>query len=336
VRGLICALVAGMLLPTAAAAHDLESAVAFYDDEKLEALITSVNTGAESRLFEGEGQATGARLGYTGRFIKFKDPADLLSKQLEGKTRIEEHGMNVSLDQGLAVGSTIGLLAGGSDSPLAISRYAGLRAGQWFRSETLQTQLEFRRTRLSQPSIEFTDTDGKRVTTPEALAGANVAFSATHFTTPTTILRGSVSHTERSDRPPASSVGAEVRQFLNATESAVHVALNHYENVGSIDASQQYGSIVANGARLEWHQRLASRLALMGGYRSYLESEKPRAADAARRRLGSDSIYGSLRWRPGMGGWTDEASELYLVFARYTTNVPSSAWLAGLGGRWVI
>lgn len=331
---------AAFALALAAAAHDavaneVESAVGFYSETQLDAAFASLTTGAETDgLWPGEGHKTAARLGFTGKRITFKNPGNLLKEQLGGgKATINEHSLSAGFDQGLRVGTQVGVFGGGTKSKLSDARFFGAKVAQWWRGETLQTTLEARRTDLASPSVEFTDTDGKRIRTAADLHGLNMNLSLMHFTTPTTILRGSVSATERSDRPPASSESAEIRQFITPADAAVHLAVTHYENVGQIEDTQTYGSIVANNARLEWNQHVFKRAILMGGYRYYLETEKPRAADADRKRLGTDAVYGTFRWRFGGGLWTADAPEAYGFVSRYNTNVPTHGYVVGFGGR---
>lgn len=319
---------------TQALGGSVESAVGTYREDKLEAKVASLSASEATRFWQGEGRATSIRLGATGKQLRFIAPANLLKKQLDGEDEVGELSLSAGLDQGFGVGTTAGALFGGTKSKLSDAKFYGLRLGQWFRSETLQTTLDLRRTDLKQAPIEFTDTDGKRIRTPADLHGNNVALGATHFTTPTTILRGSVSVTDRSDRPLASAVSGEVRQFIAPVNGVVHFAMTHYENVGAVDDTQQVGSIVANNARLEWHQRLFERAILMGGYRYYLEVENPRAPDAENKQIGSDALYTSLRYRFGDGSWTDEAPEAYLFASRYNTNVPTRGHVLGFGGRW--
>lgn len=317
-------------------AQDVETAGAYYTDDLLTSTIVSVRSSYTTRrLVKGAGRSTSAKVGATVKLVNFKEPPDLLAKQLGGASSMQETSLSASADQGLAVGTQVGLLVGSTQSPLSKVRYLGARAGQWWLKETLQTSFEVRKSSVTQPPLDYTDTDGQRVITPEDLDGLNAALTATHFTTPTTITRGTYSRTTRSDRPAAWALGIEGRQFVPWTPAAVHLALTHYENVGHLTAETSYGSVVANTAKLEWHQRLPRRLILMGGYRYYLEAENPRAADAQERQVGSDSIYGSLRWRLGKETWTADAPEVYGFAARYASNSPNTAYLFGLGVRFL-
>ena len=153
-----------------------------------------------------------------------------------------------------------------------------------------------------------------------------------NFTTPTTILRSILSRTTRNDRPPASAIGVEVRQYMRATESALHFECAHYENVGKIKPVTQYGSVVANSLRLEWHQRLLTSYIAALGYRYHLERERPRAAGEPVNQLGSDAVYLTVRWRFGEGIWTAPLHEVYGFAEHYKSNLPSKASFIGVGG----
>lgn len=313
----------------------VESALGFYTETQLNAAVAAVSSQAESdSLWSGRGHKSAASFNYSAKHITFKNPGNLLVEQLGvGVTSINEQSLSLSADQGLQIGTQVGLAAGITKSPLSDARFFGAKVAQWFRSETLQTTLDLRRTDIKSPPVAYTDVDGKRIRTPADLHGLNAAVTVMHFTTPTTILRGNVSMTQRSDRPLASAESFEIRQFVPPVNGAVHAAITHYENVGEIDDTQTYGSIVANNARVEWNQRLLRRAIVMGGYRYYLENEKPRTAEAPRKSLGTDAIYGSARWRFGARLWTSDAPEAFVFASRYNTNVPTQGYVLGLGGR---
>jgi hypothetical protein len=331
-------LLALSLTATHAAAEDTDShggpgsaafGIAGYDDDLVVSRVYSTSLAKTLRLMPEQGKETSLSLSATNKAVHFKEPADLLEKQLKGDHDIQERSGSVSVNQGLAIGSTIGLLAGANDSPLAKGKYGGLRIGQWFLEETLQTVLEFRRTILEQVTLDYVDTDGKRVITPADLEGSNVTLTMTHMTTPSTILRGAYSVTTRSDRPDAWSVSGEIRQFVTPTDSAVHVALTHYENIGEVEAKTTFGSVVSDTIRAEWHQKIAERMTGSLGYRYYLETEDPRAEDARDRRVGTDSIFGSWRWRFSDVAWTADSSEYSIFFNKFRSNAGVDGMLIG-------
>lgn len=335
-KKLFLAMLFANFISTAAKADDDTAAngtasigVANYDDDNVTSRIVSGSVSKGFNLIPDQGWESSATVGGTTKAITFKEPADLLEKQLKGKDHIEEHSTSVAVNQGVGIGSSIGLLAGSTLSPLSNSRYVGLRLGQWWAEETFQTVVEFRKTKLEQATLDFVDTDGKRVITPNDLEGNNATLTLTHLTTPSTILRGAASNTKRSDRPDAWSGSGEIRQFIDATESAVHLAATHYENIGVVEARTTYGSVVSDTARIEWHQKIMDRSLVSLGYRYYFEIEDPRPTDAKDRQVGTDSIFGTWRWRFTEAAWTADSSEVSLFFNSFRANSGVDGLLLG-------
>ena len=303
--------------------------VARYEDNNVDSNIISSNISKTFAVKEGQGWETSVAASGTKKYILFKEPADLLQKQLKGKTKIEEDTVSGTITQGFGIGNTIGILGGTNKSPLSKSKFVGLRLGLWWLEETLQSVLEHRKTDLEQAVLDFVDTDGKRVITPEDLDGRNTSLTLTHFTTPSTILRSAYSYTSRSDRPAAWSASGEIRQYIEATSSAVHFAGTHYENIGEIKAQTTFGSVISNTLRAEWHQKLFEKSTAALGYRYYLEKEDPRAFDAQDNQVGTDSIFASYRWRFDEVAWTADSSELSVFFNSFRANSGIDGMLVG-------
>ncbi len=303
--------------------------VARYEDINVDSNVISSGLSKTFALKEGQGYETSAAISGTKKYILFKEPADLLQKQLKGKTKIEEDSASGTFTQGFGIGHTIGILGGTNKSPLSKSKFVGLRLGLWWLEETLQSVIEHRKTDLEQAVLDFVDTDGKRVITPEDLDGRNTSLTLTHFTTPSTILRSAYSFTSRSDRPAAWSASGEIRQFIEATDSAVHVAAAHYENIGEIKAKTTFGSVISNTLRAEWHQKLFEKSTGAIGYRYYLEKEDPRAFDAQDNQVGTDSVFASWRWRFDNVAWTAESSELSMFVNSFRANSGINGILVG-------
>lgn len=320
-----------------ALAHDVDIATTSVSSTNDNALIYSGALNGTFSLLRGEGLKTSTSLGLTQKNVTFKDSDGASAKQYEA-SEYSEFSFSAGIDQGVAVGSSIGLFGGKTSQPLATTTWKGIRLNQWLREETLQGVLEVRQTEttrvfLREIDMTGTDTDGVRIVQPEDLAGMNYSLNLTHITTPSTIIKAGYSLTRQSDRPDADAVTAEVRQFITPTRSAVHIGIGHYENVGVIHTNSYVGKVIANSFKTEWHQRLGDKFILMGGYRYYLETENPRAADANIKQLGSDYVYSSLRWRYGATTWVEDASELYGLIGRYQTNIPTEALLVGIGGK---
>ena len=313
----------------------VESAGAYYSDETRTTQIVSTTGTYSNNFLKRRGTDTSITVGHTYKRLQFNETDDLTVKQqLDGQLNVNENSLSLSATQGIQVGTSVSAFGGIGDSPLSKSRYYGLRGSQWWLQETLQTVLEARKTEADVPAIDVLDVDVVRIITPTKIEGENVNLSVTHLTTPSTISRFSTSHTFRNDRPPAQSYSLELRQYIDATKSAVHGGIAHYENVGSITPVTLYGTVVSNSGFAEWHQRLIGKFIIMGGYRHYREQERPRADISPRRQLASDWYYGSLRHRFGKGGWLDSAGEVYVFAGHYVTNVPSTAFIGGLGGRY--
>ena len=325
-----------LLYTSPSLASNVEAVSSFYSDVGRTVFVNSVLGNYETRaLWRGRGRISSVSLGYTGKLVNQKEDNELITEAVgQDISKYSENSLTASLSQGWRVGSVVGGFGGLTESPLGETYYFGVQGTEWFLHETLQVNLSVQKTVSRVPIIEYTDTDGKRVTTPADLDGVTVSTSVTNFTTPTTILMGSFARSTRTDRPPADATSAEIRQYINWTRSAVHASIAHYENVGRIEPITQVGSVVSNTARLEWHQRLPRRMILMGGYRYHLETETPRASDAAVLQTGTDSIYGSWRWRFGKGSWTGTAHEVYSFLARYTTNADGLAYVVGVGGKY--
>ncbi len=317
------------------AQRDIESAAAiFAEDTRQTILFSALGSASGKWLSEADGLGTSLRLGGSFKEIDFKDESDPIAKeQLKGAAGLTERSFNIQAEQGLRVGSKIGVMAGQTYSDLSRSRWFGFRVGEWWQQETFQTVLEYRRTVSDVTALDVTDTDGARVLTPSVIDGNTLALNVTHFTTPSTILLGGISRTERLDRPDAWSVTGEVRQFLDAAGGSLHVALGHYANVGTVRQVTLVGEVISNSVRTEWHQRLG-RWIVSPGYRWYSEKEDPRAADAPVKTTGTDSIYASLRWRWDESQlWVADQPETYAFFGRYATSEPRTVSWVGLGAR---
>lgn len=316
-----------------AEASSFENGVSLYDETQRSSKMYSSQLNASTQsIFEGKGHSSGIGLGYTRKEIHLKNPnKDLATRQLGGKTDTHEDSYNLNLDQGLGIGTQIGGSVGVTTSDLVDRLWWSANFMQWFLEETLQTTLSLRKTITKAPQIDTVDVDVRRIRTPEEIVGTNAKFGMTHLTTPSTILRGQYSLTKRNDRPDAFSVMAEVRQFISLTETAVHLNLTHFENVGEIKPITTYGTVVANAVSTELHQHIPGRVITMLGYRQYREIENPRAIELDRKQLGSDWIYSSIRYRFGEKPMTEDDHEAYIFGGRYLTNQNINASVIGLG-----
>jgi len=208
----------------------------------------------------------------------------------------------------------------GSDSVKAISRWIGTGVSFWTGEDTTRWTLNLQRTFSSAKALDVTDVDGKRILTPERIAGTSAGISWMHLATPEFLWRGSLSTILSDDRPNAYSGSLEGRYFIAPVKAAIHASASRFENQGPVRPVTLIGSIAATSASLEWHQKISDRMILAPGYRWYQETETPRAANGLVKKLGSDQVYTTLRYRFWKDYWLEDASEFFLSVGSYQTN----------------
>lgn len=310
---------------------------ASYADSNKSMFLTALGANQNSSYFlSGAGQETNINFSYKGKVINFKKKDDFLTKQLQNSDKVTESSLNAAVDQGVKPGSVIGALSGHTKSALGKSSYIGVRGSQWWRSNTLQSTLQYRRTTSHQASLDYTDTDGKRIVTPESLDGKNTQLALTHLTSPSTILNGAVSHTVSSDRPDAFSITSEIRQYLPIGHSSIHIGATHYENVGKIEDTSTSGTVVANTVKAEIFTKIKKNYIAMFGYRLSIEQENPRSDSAPIAQTGSDTYYSSFKYRFGNSNWLEDSNELQIFGSLYDSNQSTNAILIGVGAKLIL
>ena len=200
----------------------------------------------------------------------------------------------------------------------------------WAVKDRFRLGLFYQQNKMNQPSRDFTDIDGKRVITPERINGNNYRLETMTYLQPTTIMLANYSRTKSDDRPDASSLSVQLRQYIDDANAAVHLSYQHYENIGTIEANTETGEIVADRYALEWHQKFAQQYIGLFGYRLSKEVEKPRAYDTGYKQYGSDYAYTSLRYRSSKS-WTFRSNEVSILYGKYLRNDGLSGYLLGVG-----
>jgi hypothetical protein len=180
-------------------------------------------------------------------------------------------------------------------------------------------------------SGEIYDTDQKRIRLPSDLSGNNYSGSFTHYTTPVLITNGSVSFTQRSDRPDAHSQTLGLKRFIKKTKSALHLEGGHYANVGQLREHSLYGEVQAYSVKGEWQQRVMQKFIGIAGYRYYNETVAARHDLENTTALASDSIYAMVKYRFGHKRWLESSHEFNSFIEQYSTNEPRTAMLVGMG-----
>ncbi len=309
-----------------------DTAGAYYRDQVVKVYIASLGYGVMTKdLSDRAGVSTGLSFSHVYKNIQ---PAsdDQNSLDFKGNDKLEQRSYDFAVDQGILVGTDVGLFYGWLDGQFADSMWYGIRANQWFYDETIKLSLSVRKNKIEQESSDYTDFDGKRIVTPETIEGDNFTASLFSFLSTNTIFMSDYSLTRSSNRPDAWSLGGQIRRYIKALYGSLHLSQIHYENVGTIEPVTEYGTIVADTTSIEWHQKMFRQWILMGGYRFFKEDERPRSNTSNINRTGSDYIYSSLRYRFSKL-WTHQSSEVSFLAGRYLSNSSSGGSIYSIGAR---
>ncbi len=295
----------------------IEGAAAVYSERDSKALLETLAI---------QGHQNNLRLGISRRHPVGKmDPDSPLAGNETGVTLTGEIP-GPKTESGTAtysVAPKIGWLsseAKGIDSIKSINRWIGTAVSFWTGEDTTRWTLNLQRTFSSTKALDVTDVDGKRILTPERIAGTSAGISWMHLATPEFLWRGSLSIILSDDRPNAHSGSLEGRYFIAPVKAAIHASIARFENRGAIRPVTLTGSIAATTASLEWHQKIGERTILAPGYRWYQETETPRAVNGLVKKLGSDQVYTTVRYRFWKDYWLEDASEFFISTGSYQTN----------------
>lgn len=306
----------------------LDAAAALYSDGSTSAMLESVTLEA----------ANSFRVGASRRHTAGKStPASPLTGNETAFTAGFNHDAWNSADQmsPLTLSPRAGWL--GSAAPGAkgesrtYSRWIGVAASIWTGEQTSRWTLDVQRTFTNSTVVDATDVDGKRILTPDRIGGTRTALGWMHLATPFFLWRGEVALTLKQDRPVAQSARVDGRYFVSSMDAAVHGGISSFRNVGEVKPVTLTGSVTANSAFIEWHQRTGERIILAPGYRWYREKEVPRAANGEIRTLGSDHIYASVRYRAWREYWLEDADEMFVSAGFYQTSQPRKIWHVATG-----
>lgn len=233
-----------------------------------------------------------------------------------------ENSVTGSFDYALNVGTNIGFNAGFGLAGAGSSYWLGANISRWFMQDTLQLTTNLTYTALSQEPFRAADFDRQEIITLANISGVSAGLQFYHLTSPSLILRGGYTLTQRSDRPLAHGLQLEARYFIGGLNAAVHAAGTYYINRGTIGLNTLLGEVDANSLQVQWHQGISNRFVLMAGYRRYLETITPRVQEVNQVKSGTDYIHGSLRWLfTGNKPWTTSGiPELSIFGGHYTAN----------------
>ena len=272
----------------------------------------------------------------TASWIKRLSEESGLVQLWDDQQFIRETGRKVSLSQDFGKVRGVAFSYGQSSSAIDHRSQWGLGLYQWFWDETIQVTFDYGRSFSRQNLIETVDRDAFRIITPESIAGETYSLGLLAMVSPVLMVEGGVVQLARTDRPDAQSMSAKGRYYIKSLESAAHLQVGHFRNLGEIRPVTLQGETTAYWVVGEWHQRLLKDLVLMGGYRWYLEDEIPRAANALETRRGSDSLYAKLTYRAWSGVWTHDASEYFGFYGNYLNSDALQSNAFGLGCKLLI
>ncbi len=329
-KSIICSV---FILSTAASGLTLDSAAQYTHDTQFTKQDTATSAEHKTTWDEAKNFTTSVTAGGTYSVVKRRGNDSSVDQIWDGRTEIDQRSGSISLSQDFYKETGISLGAGRNFSQIASGNSWFVSIYQWFLLETLQVSATKSNVESNQNSISTLDRDAFRVITPAKVTGETSTVSITSLFTTTTILESSYSLVERSDRPDANNYSLGVKQFIKASETAVHAKLDYFVNLGEIKPVTLQGETTAQGIDLRILQRVMGSYVFMAGYRYYTEHEDPRAENAVELDRGSDYVYGRITYRMWKEVWTHPANELYLFGGNYRNSDGLKATSWGLGAK---
>lgn len=249
-----------------------------------------------------------------------------------GERRNLSAGLTVTGNPGGATGKLTDLRAtlAGADDGVVASRTVGVGLSRWTTHETLQLGVNVSGTNVSQPEYEILDFDATTLTAPETVNSRSVTGTARHLTSPTTMTLGSVSITERTDRPVTRFYHVGVRQYVPSARGAVHASVYRGFNHGTLSTKTLYGEVDSWTGELAWIQELGDSNQIRLGWRVHQELETGRAYQ-------DQTQFGSDLYSIALASDIDPALTfgrpltIDVGFAHYETNQELVANTANLG-----
>lgn len=257
--------------------------------------------------------------------------------EIEDKAALEEKDRHVDVKQGSAdalfeVGNwTLGLSTSQMRSDATRVDGVSANVGRWFNEQTLQLTLTLGKAWTKQGQIIKYDAQADALFLPRAIGGESATLAATYLATPTTILLGSYTRTDRTDRPLAEQAQVEWREAFPSLGSSWHNRLMVFRNVGSLKRTTDYGKTGAYAGRTDWYWTLptAERHGIIGIGSRYYQEEQAESAFLRSGKLTTVFHQASFRYRMGDGLWTDARDEWQIFAGSYATSEPRRGMLWG-------
>lgn len=313
------------------------SYVRFQGDKRFDDMFAT-SLIASGEVFGEPGAGNITQMTASGTFIRSAAP----SKTPGFETNSLERRASLGLSQTFSQLTSIGLNAGftsqsNNESKNSFSRWYSLRLSQWWNKATLLTELEVMRNDSRVPIIDYLDTDGRRVLTPNRIEGNRYSLNVTWLASPQAMLMASLTKIYSDNRPEAISGNLEGRYFITATSSAIHLKTAAYEDSSQVRQDTDYGRISARELEAQFHQHLSDHFIAAIVLRDHLETEKPRSLESDTVKRHSKMTQGRLRYRFVTGPVTEMVPELYIFFGQYNSlDSDTKINHVGMGGSYVL
>lgn len=156
------------------------------------------------------------------------------------------------------------------------TRTFGAGASHWILHDTVRLGFDISTTHVKEPGFRVLDFDSQEVGDPPLLTSSGTSLGLRHLATPTTIVDYSLQGLWSDNRPPSTSLGVGVRQFIPSVSGAVHGTVTRGLNRGKISTDTTYGEIDAWTFDTAYLQSFGSKTHARIGYRYYREDETTR------------------------------------------------------------
>ncbi len=200
------------------------------------------------------------------------------------------------------------------------ARTGSLGASHWFRHETLELSLDYSRTVLNRPTQDFLDYDFETIILPSHVNSYGWTLGVKNLTTPTTVLSSNYSFIQSSDHPASHYLGGGIKQFIPASQSAIHANVIYARSEGKLPLTTALGNVASWSSEIAWLQTISrtgtlTRLA----YRIYREDQTTRAYQD-QLVYGSDLVsLGILQNLPKMNETLNDV-QVHIKASRYLNN----------------
>lgn len=288
VIGLVC-----LLLPQIALSHSVKQSFGTYEDNggrdrQRIGLSMGLDYEHQSEWLSSSNYGINA----TRDYYQNKRAADEDSKNerqlYQGGQRVND-SFSTNIAQTWSRLTETRILGAVSKDETVSAKTAGLGVGRWFVHEVLQVNVDVSRTFVEKPPQETLDLDAEVITLPANVDATGTTLGIKHLATSKTIANYSYTQVLATDRPPAHTMAAGVRQFIAPLNGALHGNLARMLNRGPVSTETKKGEAAAWQGEIAYLQNLWQGARVRLGYRAYVEDEVTRASQSEKT-YGSDTV----------------------------------------------